>query len=1017
MASGGVLGNVALVPVSEVLARLVVLTTETINAAHDVIIKQESLTELSKYLEHIKPILRELANKNVRESEIIRKALEILERELKAAKNVIDNCSHKSRFYLLVNCRNIVKQVQDITREIGHALSLVPLASLDMSLSIQLKTHKLCKDMQNAEFKAAVAEEEIVNKIESGVRERNANNVYANNLLLQIAKTVGVPTDTSALKQEFEEFKKDMVDAQLRKNQAEALQMEQIIGLLGWADVASSAKERDQKYHDKRISLGSHPLPALQSFYCPISQEVMEDPVEISSGQTFERSAIEKWFAEGHTTCPLTNQMLTSKELRPNIILRRSIQEWKDRNTVITIALLKPKLESGEEQAVLYAINELLRLSEEKETHRHWIAAEGYIGLLVDLLGRSKPSIRKRTLALLCSLIKDNSDNKARITEVEHAIDFIVRSLARDIGEGARAVALLLELSKDKDVCEQIGKVQGCILLLVTMSNSNNDNAQASKGAIEILENLSYSERNVVQMAEANYFKPLIQRLNEGSTTVRNVMASALSEMGLTDQSKAALVKEGVVAPLLEMISNGNVESKSAAIGALQNLSSLPENALQMTKNGVVRPILDLLYTPKSIVLTLREQAASTFANLAASIALPESTSDTVVALLESDEVIYKLLSLINLTGHSIQGSILRAFHAMCSVPTAVEVREKLREGGAIQLLLSFCESSNSELRANAVKLLFSLSLDGDGSMLAEHLGQNYTEKMVKLFSTSLDEEEKAAAVGIIGNLPLYNRQITEWLLEAGMLPMIINILSSGSLRTTGNAVKNQLIENAAGALCRFTIPTDIDLQIKTAGAGLIPVLVRLLGSGTPLTKRRAAISLAQFSENSGKLSRTIQRRKSFPFTCFSAPPEPPCRVHRGICSVKTSFCLVESEAILPLVQVLGEQEGGASEAALEALSTLVYDEFLENGALEIERVGGIMPIVRMLTVGAPGVQEKVVWILERLFRNERYKTEYGNIAQMPLIDLTQRGTNATRPLAAKILAHLNVLHDQSSYF
>ncbi|KAH9316920.1 hypothetical protein KI387_018689, partial [Taxus chinensis] len=907
MAAGGGLGNVALVPVSEVLARLVVLSTETIHAANDVLLKQESLTELSKYLEHIKPILRELANKNVRESETIRKALDILERELKAAKNVIDNCSHKSRFYLLVNCRNIVKQVQDITREIGHALSLIPLASLDMSLSIQLKTHKLCKDMQNAEFKAAVAEEEIVNKIESGVRERNANNVYANNLLLQIAKAVGVSTDTSALKQEFEEFKKDMVDAQLRKNQAEALQMEQIIGLLGWADVASSAKERDQKYHDKRISLGSHPLPPLQSFYCPISQEVMEDPVEISSGQTFERGAIEKWFAEGHTTCPLTNQALTSKELRPNIILRRSVEEWKDRNTVITIASLKPKLESGEEQDVLYTLDELLRLSEEKETHGHWIAAEGYIGLLVNLLGRSKPSIRKRTLVLLCSLVKDNSDNKVRITEVDRAIDFIVRSLARDIGEGIKAVALLLEISKDKNACEQIGKVQGCILLLVTMSN--NDNPQAAKGAKEILEYLSYSERNVIQMAEANYFQPLLQRLNEGSTTVKNVMASALSEMGLTDQNKAALVKEGVVSPLLEMISNGNVESKSAAIGALQNLSSLPENALQMIKDGVVQPVLDLLYTPKSIVLTLREQAASTFANLAASITLPESTTDTVVALLESDEVLYKLLSLINLTGHAIQGSILQAFHAMCNAPTAIEVREKLREGGTIQILLPFCESSNLEMRTYAVKLLFSLSQDGDGSTLAEHLGQKYTEILVKLLSTSPNEEEKAAAVGVLGNLPLDGKQITEWLVEAGALPLIISILSSGSLRTTSNAVKNQLVENAAGALCRFTIPTDTDLQLKTAGTGVISILVKLLGSGTPLTKRRAAISLTHFSENSGRLSRLIHRRQKFTFLCFSPPPDQPCRVHGGVCSVKTSFCLVESEAIIPLVQTLEEQE------------------------------------------------------------------------------------------------------------
>eukprot|EP01018_Ginkgo_biloba_P012827 Gb_00269 [translate_table: standard] len=492
-------------------------------------------------------------------------------------------------------------------------------------------------------------------------------------------------------------------------------------------------------------------------------------------------------------------------------------------------------------------------------------------------------------------------------------------------------------------------------------------------------------------------------------------MASALSEIGLTDQNKAALVEEGAIAPLIEMISNGNLETKSAAIGALQNLSGLPENALRMIKDGVVRPILDLLYTRRSIALTLQEQAATTYANLAASAALPEGISDTLVTLLESDEVIYHLLSLINLTGPAIQGNILRAFHAMCRLPAAGEVRAKLREGGAIQVLLPFCESSNLDMRANAVKLLFSLSQDGDGGTLVEHLGQKYTENLVKLLSTSLNEEEKAAALGVIANLPLASRQITQWLVEAGALSMIVSILSSGSLRTTGNTVKNQLVENAAGALSRFTIPTDTDLQLKTAQSGVIPILVRLLGSGTPLAKCRAAISLAQFSQNSEKLSRPIRSRRGF--MCFSAPPQLQCRVHGGVCSVTTSFCLVEADAIIPLVQALEEQEGGTSEAALEALSTLVYDEYLQKGAKEIEAVDGIKAIVRLLTVGSTGVQEKAVWILERVFRNERYRIEYGNAAQMPLVDLTQRGTSATRPLAAKILAHLNVLHDQSSYF
>lgn len=82
---------------------------------------------------------------------------------------------------------------------------------------------------------------------------------------------------------------------------------------------------------------------------------------------------------------------------------------------------------------------------------------------------------------------------------MDHAIDFIVCSLACDIVEGMKAVELLLELSKDMAVCEQIGKVQGCILLLVTMSHS--DNPKTAKDANEVLENLPCSEHHVLQMA------------------------------------------------------------------------------------------------------------------------------------------------------------------------------------------------------------------------------------------------------------------------------------------------------------------------------------------------------------------------------------------------------------------------------------------------------------------------------------------------------------------------------------
>lgn len=94
-------------------------------------------------------------------------------------------------------------------------------------------------------------------------------------------------------------------------------------------------------------------------------------------------------------------------------------------------------------------------------------------------------------------------------------VPLAVRSLARDVGEGKEAVGLLLELSQDQRVCDQIGRVQGCILLLVTMLNCGN--ASAAESAKLLLQRLSYNDQNVVQMAEANHFKPLAAQLSQGS--------------------------------------------------------------------------------------------------------------------------------------------------------------------------------------------------------------------------------------------------------------------------------------------------------------------------------------------------------------------------------------------------------------------------------------------------------------------------------------------------------------------
>lgn len=101
-----------------------------------------------------------------------------------------------------------------------------------------------------------------------------------------------------------------------------------------------------------------------------------------------------------------------------------------------------------------------------------------------------------------------------RIAKVDNALESIVHSLARQIGESKLALQLLLELSRNNVIRDSLGTVQGCIILLVTILGS--DDIQAFKDAQELLENLSFLDQNVIQMAKANHFKPLLQLLSSG---------------------------------------------------------------------------------------------------------------------------------------------------------------------------------------------------------------------------------------------------------------------------------------------------------------------------------------------------------------------------------------------------------------------------------------------------------------------------------------------------------------------
>ncbi|KAL7238208.1 hypothetical protein ACSBR2_004329 [Camellia fascicularis] len=626
------------------------------------------------------------------------------------------------------------------------------------------------------------------------------------------------------------------------------------------------------------------------------------------------------------------------------------------------------------------------------------ISNEGVIPILFNRLGSSKPNNRLTIIQILRKLTLQDAENKEKMADAGCLLT-LVKSLARDVEEQRETVGLLLNLSDVSAVRRRIGRIQGCIVMLVAILNG--DDLVASHDAGKLLNSLSKNTQNALHMAEAGCFKPLVQYLKEGSDMSKILMATALSRMELTDQSKASLGEDGAIEPLVKMFNGGKLEAKLSALSALQNLSSFEENIQRLMSTGIVASLLQLLFSVTSVLMTLREPASAILARIAQS-----------ESILVNQDVAQQMLSLLNLSSPVIQLHLLHALNSIATHPSASKVRVKMKENGAIHLLLPFLTENNTKIRTGALELIYTLSKDLPGE-LTEQLGETHLNLLISIISSATSETEKAAAVGILSNLPVSDKKSRDILKRANLLPILIPMLSS-ALVTSATPTTCWLAESIAGVFIRLTVPSDRKLQLLSAEQGMIPLLVKLLSNGSPMAKSRAAISLAQLSQNSFSLrkSRTTSR-----WLCVPPSADAFCDVHDGRCSVKGTFCLVKAGAVSILVQILQGNDREADEGVLSALSTLLQDEIWENGSNCIAKTSGVQAIVKVLEQGTVKSQEKALWILERIFRVEAHRVQYGASAQAVLIDLAQNGDPKLKPTIAKLLAQLELLQLQSSYF
>ncbi|XP_065166675.1 WD repeat, SAM and U-box domain-containing protein 1-like isoform X3 [Atheta coriaria] len=95
--------------------------------------------------------------------------------------------------------------------------------------------------------------------------------------------------------------------------------LEKVLNELRWL-------KQDEHYFNSTYWTKVEEIP--DEYICPITQEIMREPVTISDGFTYEKQAITEWFMSGKYTSPMTNLTLENTDYQLNRDLRDEIHKY-----------------------------------------------------------------------------------------------------------------------------------------------------------------------------------------------------------------------------------------------------------------------------------------------------------------------------------------------------------------------------------------------------------------------------------------------------------------------------------------------------------------------------------------------------------------------------------------------------------------------------------------------------------------------------------------------------------------
>ncbi|KAL4578324.1 hypothetical protein LXL04_014445 [Taraxacum kok-saghyz] len=359
-------------------------------------------------------------------------------------------------------------------------------------------------------------------------------------------------------------------------------------------------------------------------FICPISLEIMKDPVTLSTGITYDREAIEKWLhTRKNNTCPITKQHLTDLELTPNHTLRRLIQSWCTINAPSGIErfptprlpvsksqilkLLKDSKSPNLQMKCLKRLKTIVLESDMNKRSMEAVGAADYLSYIICNSNCNPTSVSPaeefdnlvtavdEAVSILYHLHLSETGIKSLFGKGGEFVHALTRVMQRATSYESRTYAVLL-LKTMFEVAEPIEmmSIKPNLFKELTQILANQISLKATKAALKLLIGVCPWGRNRVKAVEAGVVTVLIDTLLDCTDQKRmpEMVLTLLDHLCQCADGRAELLKHGAgLAVVSKKIFRVSEVASGRAVRILHSVAKFSGNTRvvqEMLQLGVV---------------------------------------------------------------------------------------------------------------------------------------------------------------------------------------------------------------------------------------------------------------------------------------------------------------------------------------------------------------------------------------------------------------------------------------------